>query len=263
MTLNQTDRPTPRGPGARQRLQPLYHQIYVQMRRMLTETPQDPESALPAELELAKHYGVSRVTIRKTLEQLQRDGLIVRVHGKGTFPAGLGLRQDKVNISGALDNLLSLETRSNARTLDWSMVEVDARLAERMHSPRCLRIVRLRLLDGVPLSFTTLHVPERLASLLTDEKDRSEPLIQVLERKGIRTERAEQVLTAVPASARAAAELNVAEASPLMLMRRLMFDTEQSPILHQESCYPPDRFEYRMMLSRMSIGPVAQWTPVS
>lgn len=262
MIHKQTDRPSGRATG-RRGLQPLYHQIYVQLRHMLTEQQLDPGVPMPAEPELARRYGVSRVTIRKTLEHLQRDGLIVRIHGKGTFPAGLQVKQEKVNISGGLDNLLSFETRSSARALEWGMVEVGEKLAAQLRSTFCLRIVRLRFLDGVPLSLTTLHVPELLAPLVADERDLSEPLIRVLERKGIRTERAEQVLTAVPANARAAAALEVAENSPLMLMRRLMFDAGQVPVLHQESSYAPDRFEYRMNLSRLSLGPVAQWAPVS
>ena len=249
--------------GPRQRLSPLYHQIYVQMRHLLTELPQDPDTPLPAEPALAARYGVSRVTIRRTLQQLQRDGLIVRVHGKGTFPARAPDTPDKVNISGALDNLLSFDSRASARLLQWEMETISGRLADEMKCSRCLKIVRLRLLDGKPASMTTLHVPERLAALVAGEKHRSEPLVQVLERQGIETERAEQVLTAIPASAQVAAELGIAEHSPMMLMRRLMIGKDQEPVLHQESCYPPERFEYRMTLSRLSLGPVGQWTPVS
>lgn len=253
--------PSPKA-KARQRLQPLYHQIYIQMRQMLTDMPQDPTCPLPSEPALAERYGVSRVTIRKTLEQLERDGLILRVHGKGTFPVSQVRDQGKVNISGTLDNLLSFDSRASARTLFWGMSEVDPALAQQLQSGYCLKIVRLRLLEGRPVSFTTLHVPEALAPLVADQQDRSEPLIQVLERQGITTGSAEQVLTAVPAAPHMAEELGIAVGSPMMMMRRLMLDAAKLPVLHQESCYPPDRFEYRMTLSRLSIGPIAQWTPV-
>jgi GntR family transcriptional regulator len=53
----------------------------------------------------------------------------------------------------------------------------------------------------------------------------------------------------------------VPEGSPLIAMRRLMLDEHRQPILHQESLYVPDRFEYRMTLSRTSVGQVAKWTP--
>jgi GntR family transcriptional regulator len=46
-------------------------------------------------------------------------------------------------------------------------------------------------------------------------------------------------------------------------MRRLMTDAGRAPVLHQESLYAPDRFEYRMTLSRQSVGPVARWTPIA
>ena len=46
-------------------------------------------------------------------------------------------------------------------------------------------------------------------------------------------------------------------------MRRLMIDEARAPVLHQESLYAPDRFEYRMTLTRTSVGPVARWTPIA
>lgn len=252
-----------RRPGRGPQPQPLYFQIYAQLRQMLVDHPQDPDRPLPAEPELARRFGVSRVTIRKTLEQLQRDGLILRVHGKGTYPAAPHPGQDKRNISGSVDNLLSIDPRSGARTLFWEMVDAAPEIATQLSSPRCLRVVRLRLLNEVPQSLTTLHVPETLAPLVAGEEDQAEPLIRVLERKGVLTERAEQVLTAIPAGPDIAALLDLPAGNPVMLMRRLMFDHDQRPVLHQESSYPSDRFEYRMTLSRFSLGRVAQWTPLS
>lgn len=244
------------------RVQPLYHQVYVQLRQWLTEHPQDPDVPLEAEPALAKRFGVSRVTIRKTLEQLQNEGFILRKHGKGTFPTRRSQGPDKANISSVLDNLLSLDARSTADLLDWGMVTLDVPLAHQLNCKEALRIVRLRRIDGVPHSFTTLFVPQTLAPLFNTERERSEPLVRVLERHGIVAERADQVLTARPADARRAEALGVPEGSALTVMRRLMFSADHGPVLYQESCYNPERFEYRMTLSRLSAGPVAQWVPI-
>lgn len=246
------------------RIQPLYHQVYVQLRYQLLGSGLDPEKPLPSEPALADRFGVSRVTIRKTLERLQGEGLIRRIHGRGTFPVPSGAPANKANIPGVLDNMLSLEPQTTARTTDWEMVELDGDGARELHCERGLRIRRIRsTAAGKPLSLTVLIVPEEFAGLLDRDAIGDQPIVHALEDKGIISARAEQTLTAISADAEASRELHVEEGSPLILMRRTMIGTDNRPVLRQESAYPPDRFEYRMTLSRQNVGPVAQWTPIA
>jgi GntR family transcriptional regulator len=55
----------------------------------------------------------------------------------------------------------------------------------------------------------------------------------------------------------------VAPGVPLICMRRLMRAADRSPVLHQESLYAPDKFEYRMILTRTRNGPISRWTPIA
>jgi len=245
------------------RLTPLYHQIYVFLRQSLVEGGLDPATPLPSEPSLATRYGVSRVTVRKTLEQLEREGLVRRVRGVGTFPAGPRPAAGRTNISGLLENLISVEASTTARELAWGEVDPRGDVAAQLGPERCLRIVRVRSYRGRPISLTTLHVPARHAGSLDRAGAGDEPIVRLLERAGVVAERAEQAISAVAADALAAAELGVPEASPLIVMRRLMVDAAGAPVLHQESLYAPDRFEYRMTLTRTAVGPAARWTPVA
>jgi GntR family transcriptional regulator len=247
----------------RSRIQPLYHQIYLQLRQLLTDSSLDITQPLPSEPMLAQRYGVSRVTIRKTLLRLQQEGLIRRVHGKGTFPAQESIEPGKSDISSVLDNLLSFDRRTTAVNLAWEMLDTEATIARQLRSERCLRVVRLRSMDGTPISLTTLHVPERHCHLLDPDEIGDQPIVTALEKGGVLAYDADQVLSAVAATAEMASHLQVEPAAPLIVMRRLMFNAIHEPVLHQEGFYPPDRFEYRMRLSRQSVGPVAQWSPIS
>ncbi|SFA72898.1 GntR family transcriptional regulator [Rhizobium sp. NFR07] len=247
----------------RSRIQPLYHQIYLQLRQLLTDSSLDITQPLPSEPMLAQRYGVSRVTIRKTLLRLQQEGLIRRVHGKGTFPARESTEPGKSDISSVLDNLLSFDRRTTAVNLAWEMLDAEPAIARQLRSERCLRVVRLRSMEGKPISLTTLHIPERHCHLLDPEEIGDEPIVRALERGDVLAYDADQVLSAVAATADMALHLQVEPATPLIVMRRLMFNANHEPVLHQEGFYPPDRFEYRMRLSRQSIGPIAQWSPIS
>lgn len=244
------------------RLTPLYHQIYIVLRQALTEGDANPSEPLPSEPALAARYGVSRVTVRKTLEQLEREGLVCRVRGVGTFPVAASSPAERTNISGLLENLISVEATTTARELGWKMVRPAGEVARVLGPDRCLRIVRVRSYQGQPVSLTTLHVPAHHAARIDRATAGSDPIIRLLERAGVIAERAEQTISAIAASSLAARELGVAQGSPLIIMRRLMVDAAHAPVLHQESLYAPDRFEYRMTLNRTAVGPAARWTPV-
>ncbi|KAA2235220.1 GntR family transcriptional regulator [Salinarimonas soli] len=244
------------------RIAPLYHRIYVELRRGLTEGGLDPRERLPSEPALAARYQVSRVTVRRTLEQLEADGLIRRVRGVGTFPVRVSATAEKTNISGVLENLITYDQSTTARNLAWDRVEPGPEIAPLFGPGLALRILRVRSHKGEPMSLTTILVPAIHADLLDPNADASEPVIRALDRKGILAARAEQAITAVPASEMAVATLGVAADSPLICMRRLMTDEAGGPVLHQESLYAPDRFEYRMSLTRLSLGPAARWTPI-
>lgn len=252
-------------PRRKERVTPLYLQLYVHLRQTLTEGRLDPALPLPSEPALVRQFGVSRVTVRKTLARLEAEGLIRRVQGLGTFPASDAAAREpaKTNISGLLENLISYDRSTTATNLEWQILAPPQELHDTFGVGPCLRIVRVRRYQGQPISLTTIHVPIRHARLLDREAVADEPIIRVLDRHGIEAQAAEQVITAVPASELAARELGVPVKAPLICMRRLMTDASRDPVLHQESLYAPDRFEYRMTLSRLSVGPVARWTPIA
>ena len=253
----------PRRAGRRGgRVAPLYHQLYVLLRDQLLEGSLDPARALPSEPDLAARYGVSRVTIRRTLAALEREGLIRRVRGVGTYPARPP-REGRANISGYLENLISFERRTEAANLACGTAKPTGAVAEALGPAPCLRVVRVRSFEGRPISLTTLHVPTLLAARIDAEADPAVPVIQLLEAAGVEAERSEQVVTAVAAGAPAVEALGVTPGAPLIAMRRLMLDAQGTPVLHQESLYAPERFEYRMTLTRTAVGPVARWTPTA
>ncbi len=251
------------GPRRGPRISPLYQQVYVQLRSRLSEGAPDPAVPLPSEPALAREFGVSRITIRRTLEQLAAEGLIRRLRGRGTFPVPPAAPSERRNISGYLENLITHDRRTTAVNLSWQEMAVPGSLRAALGSGNCLRIERLRSHEGQPVSHTTLHVPACHARHLDPAGDPSEPVVHVLERIGVLAERNEQAITARAAGARVARMLGVAEGTPLICMRRLMLDREFAPVLHQESLYAPDRFEYRMILTRGHAGAGAVWAPIA
>lgn len=245
------------------RLQPLYHQVYLDLHDKLTHGGMDPDQPLPSEPLLAAKYGVSRVTVRRTLEKLAAEGLIRRIHGKGTYPVAAAPASDRANLSRVLDNLLSFDEGTRSVNLDWQMVDLDPQMQALIGDSRALRITRQRWREGEPISLTVVHVPQAHAALLDAEDASGTPIVRMLEAQGIQAEFAEQTLLARAADPLAAQVLQIPQGQAMMVLKRMMYDAARAPVLHQESCYRADRFEYRMTLSRMSLGPVARWAPLS
>lgn len=244
------------------RLIPLHHQVYLHLRDLIAGTPENG-GPLPSEPALAARFGVSRVTIRTTLARLESEGRVRRVRGLGTFPVSPDKSIGRADIGGHLDSLISVENRTEAETLSWSAAaDPDGAVLAALGPEPCLRLVRVRRYQGRPVSFTILSLPGWLAPQVPLPPASDEPVVRVLERQGIVARTADQVLSATAAEPAVARHLDVAAGAPLIVMRRLMYDEARRPILHQESLYVPDRFEYRMQLSRTSVGPAGKWTPI-
>lgn len=224
--------------------------------------------ALPSELQFAERYDVSRVTIRRTLDRLERDGLIRRRRGSGTYPVAQepSIPTERADIGGMLANLITVASATTAVTLwsgdtlqpDW--VRATGRVAP---DERLFKIVRRRDMDGAPFSVSSLMVPRALAGLVDVDALGDEPVMVVLERAGVIPTTAEQVLTVTLADAELATNVGVEVGGPLICMRRTVLDPKGDAILFQESVYPPDRYEYRMTLSRVTAGIAPRWMPVA
>lgn len=245
------------------RVNPIYHRLYVHLRELIVGDALDAGIALPSEPALAERFGVSRVTVRKTLTLLESEGLVKRVWGVGTFPVAQINAHSRKDISGSLENMISYEGVTTARTIEWKKTKFSEGMAKVFGAAEGLRIVRVREYRNRPISFTTIHLPARFAVILDRKAMGDRPVVEVLGSHGVKPEQAEQVITAVAATAQVADNLGIKTGAPLICMRRLMLDYNRHPIVHQESLYAPDEFEYRMTLTRSKLGPVARWSPIA
>jgi GntR family transcriptional regulator len=245
---------------------PLYHQSYLTIRQRLLEGVYPLNEPIPSEEEIRHEFGVSRVTIRRALAELEAEGLIRRKRGSGTYPAeqkaDVSIRS---NISGLYENLITLGLNTKAQVVTYELIEAPrflSRIDERF-TGEVLHIDRIRQLKGEPFSFLESYIPGDLADKIDQSDLTNKPLIMLLEMNGIEAVTAEQALSAVVADADVAAALKVPVGSPLIQMKRLSRDKDHRAIEFFKSYYRPDRFEYRMTLSRVQGSEAPHWTPVS
>jgi GntR family transcriptional regulator len=246
---------------------PLYHQIYVILRNKIIEHEFVFDDYLPSEEETAQAFGVSRITSKRALNELADEGLVVRERGRGTRVIHKGPISPQVaNIEGMLENIMAMGLETEASLLEFDYVRPTDRVVEALKcSPDCRvqRAVRLRSHEGQAFSHLLTFVPEPIASSYTQDDLASTPLLVLLERGGIVVSRAVQTLTATLADANVAPLLNLDIGAPLLRIRRIVYDQNNQPIEFITGLYRPDRYQYRMNLSRVSTDQSNAWAPTS
>lgn len=244
---------------------PLYHRVYTALRQQLLEGRHVAGNALPGELQLARHYGVARVTIRRALQQLEAEGLVVRHASRGTYPVDTAaLAEPRANISGLLENLITVGRGTAARLLSFGVIIPPPEVASRLGSDEpVLRIERLRLSGRAPVAYYTHYLPPMTAGSIDRAGMGAHPVLSLLQDAGFVAASAEQALTARTAEATIAAALEVPVGTALVCLKRLVRDDQSRPIEYHESLYRPDRYEYRLTLVRGGTPAAPAWVPLA
>jgi GntR family transcriptional regulator len=233
---------------------PRYHQIYLVLREQLAEGRFDPARPLPGELELADSFGVSRVTMRAALDRLAEEGLIARHRGRGTFARPQAATPSpRAPISGLLENIISMGLRTTARLVDLAVIPAPPDAAEALKldfGDPVQKAVRVRSHRGAPLSHITTFVPERFAASFGRRELAAKPMLALLEEAGVKVAAADQAISAKLADHAVAPLLDVEIGSPLLAVTRTVYDEAGTPVQFLRGLYRPDRYEYRMHLTR-------------
>jgi GntR family transcriptional regulator len=244
---------------------PIYHQIYTVLRQQIKDGNFGPDGLLPAEKSLCETYGVSRVSVRKALELLESEGLVIRRRGVGTF-ASSGVETEaggRTRIAGLVENLITLGLDTTAKLITFDRTaEVPNYVAVALNlaaGTGATSIERLRFYRQRPLSLTTVYLPPDVGALLSEGELDDRPVVRLLESRGIRPFRAEQTISAVSADRRVAEMLNTSVGAPLIRLRRTVYNDAGRPFEYQQGIYNPDEYEYHMLLTRDNSTSRPQW----
>jgi GntR family transcriptional regulator len=232
---------------------PLYHRIYLLLRQQIIEGVWPPEMLMPGEHELAETHGVSRITIRRALQRLEQESLVLRRRGAGTYARPPAAQKRRENLRGLLENLLAMGLRTKVELLSFEYVAAPPEVAQWLETPvgaLVQKSVRVRSVKSAPFSYLTTWVPHEIGQRFRAEDLASRPLLQLLEEIGAHPARAEQVISARLADAAVAKALHVDVGSALLWVRRQVRDETGRVIEAIEAQYRPDMYEYQIALVR-------------
>nr|MBF0683235.1 GntR family transcriptional regulator [Pseudomonas sp.] len=237
---------------------PLFMKVADVLRQRLRDNSYPVGIPLPGERELAKEFGVARVTIRSALTRLQEEGVVTRLRGQGTLPVDRTSEAPHSKIRGGLlESIVSFGHRTHTRLASVEWLQAPDTVCQALQiapGSRVMRVVRVRKARHTPLQCTEVFLPESAGKLVEPHLWEDNPLLSCLERAGYVFQEGEQELTAVNASAAVARMLEIQEGAPVLRINRVVFDGKGVPIQFLIGHYAPERYRYRMRLSRTGGG---------
>jgi len=230
---------------------PKYYQVKKQLLDLTSAMA--PGSPVPPERELARQYETSRTTVRQALAELVVEGRLLRMQGKGTFVAKPKVAQ-VLELASYTEGMRQHGLHPQTRILDVGYVTADDHLANLLGirtGGRVLRLHRLRLADGEPMSIDTSHLPARRFPGLRKQLERHASLYETLRTDyGIHLAEAEETIETVLADPHDAQLLCVDPGIPLLLLSRHAIDSTGQPVEWAQSWYRGDRYKFVTRLKR-------------
>lgn len=223
---------------------------YVRIAEILRARIQQGElvagERLPNQRRLAREFGVTLMTLRQALEILEREDLIRRQHGLGTFVAAPTLEYDILHRHGLASDLLATGAPVTTKVLGVRFAAGDRRVAEALALGRRARVLvleRLRLVSDRPMSLQRSYVPATLGEELVKVDLGRTSLRQALEFKlGVVLARAREAVAAVRLGRREARELGCRPGVPAFASERISYAAGGQPVVFDRVFIPGDRF---------------------
>src|SRR6201981_31685 len=233
---------------------PLYESVESALAAGIADGTMPPEMQLPPEEGLIERFKVSRTTVRKAIQNLIERGLVEVRRGKGTFVTQPKITQELTELTGFVEDMQVLGRTPTARLLDKRIVAADEAVAHHLAlAPGTLvvRLRRVRLADGVAMSFDETYLPRHIGEKVAENDLETEPVFLLLENKShTHLAEAEYNLEAAAADPVAAQALQVPAGSPIFLIERTSYTTGNRPVDYERLHYRGDLIRFVTRLAR-------------
>jgi GntR family transcriptional regulator len=236
---------------------PKYWNVRRAVEELIRANGLRPGDRLPTEPELIARLSVSRGTIRRALDDLEREGVVSRQAGRGTFVAERRMMRPLSELTSFSEHLRSLGLEAGARLVSYRQASDEDADEHFRPDAELVRIVRVRTADGEPVGVHTLYLEVGLAERIgfTGEALRKAPetsLYGALASAGVEIDVAREDLTARLATSRERELLTLPSPSAVLEVLRRTYDADGNPLELVRAVYRADRYDYVIWLRRES-----------
>lgn len=229
---------------------PLYLQLVNILIEKIEKNMEDHEQIL-SEREICDIYDVSRTTVRQALDQLEKEGYIYKIHGKGTFVSPKKLSQDLISFYSFTEEMKKLGKTPNSEVIGFEIVNIDEKISRIFKSnddDLVYKITRIRKADDIPMIYEVTYLPYNLFVGLSKDNLENMPMYDVLVNKfNIKLTSAEEYFEPIITRKLESIYLEVPEGSPSLRIERLTYDHDVL-IEYTVGVARGDKFKYRVQL---------------
>ena len=233
---------------------PLYSQVRERLRERIADGTYAPQARLPSESEIGAILKVSRITVRQALGDLQKEGVIVKVPGKGTFVATARPSQERARLEGFGEAMSRKGHEIVNRVVKHAQVEASPAVAARLRvapGAPVTEIHRVRWLDREPVSFEITCLPPAIGERLRGENLAGRDIFLNLETDyGITLGHADIQIGAINADTTLARALRVEPGAALLRIERLTWTADGVPLDFEYLYVRGEAFQYALRLPR-------------
>jgi GntR family transcriptional regulator len=244
---------------------PLYYQLATLLRQKIVTGEYEPDQRIASEAELSADYGVSRMTVRQALANLEEEGLIRREAGRGTFvndrpPVFSG----DLELDRSIDDLISMGLATSVQLLELKEVKATDQEASDLEVPPdspIIRCKRLRFFRDEPYCYIVNHVPREIGRRIDEGHWRHGSVLKYIEEElDVPLRIAKQRLRATLADAGLARWLQVRVGDPLLLVDYHIRTDENRPVEMAELYYRSDIYSFTLRLTRSGRDQEEVWS---
>jgi GntR family transcriptional regulator len=233
---------------------PLYSMVEEVLAGEIARGSLKPGDRLPSEDELLRRFDVSRITVRRAVQNLIQRGLLEIRRGLGTFVLAPRISQDLTKLTGFVEDMAVHGRKASARLVSKEVVAASAVVARQLgitKGTRVMRIERVRLADHVPMSFDETYLPLEIGKAVASHDLRTKPIFTLLEEKyGIPLTEAEYRLEAAAASEKIARMLAIRAGVPIFRIERTSYTTDGTAVDYEMLSYRSDLIQFVTRLAR-------------
>ncbi len=225
---------------------PLYRQLMQRIRADIASGVYPVHSRIPSEAELGETYQVSRVTVRKALAELTREGLLRRMQGKGTYVCAPRLRSNLRDVTSFHEACLMMGCTPGTRVISAQVIRAveETRQALALQGEEAVEIIRLRTADDAPVMLETNCFAPKYAWLLKEKL--TESLYRLLNGQGVEAASGVHEISLCYATAHQARLLDVEVGAALLQLDQVIYDQHGAPLHTSHQVIRGDRFTFRI-----------------
>jgi GntR family transcriptional regulator len=225
--------------------------LHIQIREFLRKKIDDGgyTERIPSEKELMEMFSVSRTTVREAVSSLVREGVLEKIHGKGTFIADTTINEWLGSIRSFTETVQNMGMKPGILLLSHALGN-DLEIGTILGATEYYSIERLRLADDIPIAIERHNYPVEIGRKLATYDLNQVTIYSVLEQNKVVLHTGEQRITAMPASKADAKLLDISENACVLVVERTIYDPSGKVVEYYSSTLRADRFAFCVKLYR-------------